>query len=421
MTEFRTRLQVFVASPGDTKEERSCLDRVVAELNRGIADNTGLFLELVRWETHAWPGIGVDAQDVINREIGVPDIFIGIFWKRLGTPTARAGSGTVEEVERTLAVWRDGGQIEILVYFNQAPHTPTIEDISQVEQVLLFRQRLESLGMLVGTYEGAADFEAKVRQHLTQIIRRWPSSKPPTVSAKPATSPAPVRDDAPTAADPKLWHQQLSSGELTLALDPRSSGETYTLVSVVGSVLRESKFRDRTVDRVVIVLIELLTNVARHAKSFAWLTLKIQTEHFRSVRILIHDLGPSFSLYEVLDRHIAELNEGGREHGLLRVVRLSANVNYLARPDSEKSRHGIICEVYETPPPQSVLFDYEFVAPVRLEYEWPKVLWLGPDSYADNALWLLFDPAWRSPALLDLYLKPLLSSGPTWLGVEFTG
>jgi hypothetical protein len=96
-------------------------------------------------------------------------------------------------------------------------------------------------------------------------------------------------------------------------------------------------------------------------------------------------------------------------------------VNYLARPDSEKSRHGIICEVYETPPPQSVLFDYEFVAPVRLEYEWPKVLWLGPDSYADNALWLLFDPAWRSPALLDLYLKPLLSSGPTWLGVESTG
>ena len=33
----RTRIAVFVASPGDTQEERRCLQRVVAELNRGVA------------------------------------------------------------------------------------------------------------------------------------------------------------------------------------------------------------------------------------------------------------------------------------------------------------------------------------------------------------------------------------------------
>ena len=80
----RTRIAVFVASPGDTQEERRCLQRVVAELNRGVAEDRQLLLDLVCWDTDARPGAGADAQDVINQQIPPPDIFIGIFWKRLG-------------------------------------------------------------------------------------------------------------------------------------------------------------------------------------------------------------------------------------------------------------------------------------------------------------------------------------------------
>jgi hypothetical protein len=43
-----------------------------------------VFLDLIQWETHAWPGFGADAQDVINREIEPGDIFIGIMWRRIG-------------------------------------------------------------------------------------------------------------------------------------------------------------------------------------------------------------------------------------------------------------------------------------------------------------------------------------------------
>jgi hypothetical protein len=82
VTQF-TKLRVFVASPGDTLEERACLTGVMEALNRGIAADRGFVLELVKWETHAWPGAGLDAQAVINREIDTPDILIAIFWKRL--------------------------------------------------------------------------------------------------------------------------------------------------------------------------------------------------------------------------------------------------------------------------------------------------------------------------------------------------
>src|SRR5690349_22389526 len=94
------KLSVFVASPNDVREERDRIQRVVEEFNLGIAKAQGLILELIRWETHAWPDIGDDAQDVINRQIPIPDIFIGILWKRFGTPTKRADSGTQEEFER---------------------------------------------------------------------------------------------------------------------------------------------------------------------------------------------------------------------------------------------------------------------------------------------------------------------------------
>jgi hypothetical protein len=87
---------VFVASPGDTGEERQRLERVVEELNKGVADENRIVLDLVRWETHTRPGIGEDAQDVINRQIPEPDIVIAMFWRRLGTPTHRAPSGTAE-------------------------------------------------------------------------------------------------------------------------------------------------------------------------------------------------------------------------------------------------------------------------------------------------------------------------------------
>jgi hypothetical protein len=167
------RLTVFVASPGDTQEERDRLDTIVAELNRGIARDRGLVLELVRWETHARPGIGLDAQDVINRQVPVPDLVIGVFWKRLGTPTPRAASGTAEEIALAVERWRKAGDVEILVYFNQQPYAPVSSEIEQITRLLQFRSDLESQGLLVWNYQGTADFETKVREHLTAAIRAW--------------------------------------------------------------------------------------------------------------------------------------------------------------------------------------------------------------------------------------------------------
>jgi hypothetical protein len=49
-------LRIVVASPGDVQAERDALTTVVEEINRGIAGDRSLRLELSRWETDTYPG-----------------------------------------------------------------------------------------------------------------------------------------------------------------------------------------------------------------------------------------------------------------------------------------------------------------------------------------------------------------------------
>ncbi len=170
MTEQFRKLRVFVASPRDVVEERRRLSPVIDELNRSVAKDKGLVLELIRWETHATPDMG-RSQEIISRQISRYDIFIGIMWKRFGTHTGLTESGTQEEFNLAYRYWKKTGRPRIMFYFNQAPYTlRSIEEVEQVQKVLDFRKQLEQHG-LIWEYNGADDLERTVREHLTSVIR----------------------------------------------------------------------------------------------------------------------------------------------------------------------------------------------------------------------------------------------------------
>jgi len=100
--EIRRFLRVLVASPSDTIEERAVITKVIPELNKLHGAMEGFNLEGLLWETDSYPGLGVDAQDVLNRQLADYDIFVGIMNSRFGTPTRRGDSGTEEEFDRAL-------------------------------------------------------------------------------------------------------------------------------------------------------------------------------------------------------------------------------------------------------------------------------------------------------------------------------
>lgn len=177
MARQETILSVFVASPSDVDEERNRLEDVIRELNILWAKELGIRLELLRWETHAHPSFGEDAQAVINEQIPNDyDLFIGLMWYRFGTPTDRAGSGTIEEFERAKKRFDENpDSLQIMFYFKDAtiPLAPSKIDTNQLSRVAKFRSCLGEEGGLYWSFNSAEDFEKLVRMHLTKHVQDW--------------------------------------------------------------------------------------------------------------------------------------------------------------------------------------------------------------------------------------------------------
>jgi len=167
-------LRVFVASPSDIGDERVILEQVVKELNKLLGEKLGLRLDLVKWETDTYPSFGNDAQSVINEQIGDDyDIFIGMLWKRFGTPTIRGESGTIEEFNRAYKrALENPYSIRIMFYFNDSPVSfSEIEDVDQYKSVISFRKSIGKQGVYYWSYKKAEDFSTLVRLHLGKVMQ----------------------------------------------------------------------------------------------------------------------------------------------------------------------------------------------------------------------------------------------------------
>ena len=166
-------VRVFIASPGDVAGERDITSLVVGELNRIFENPFGVGLSAIRWETHAWPDIGDDAQDVVNKQIGEFDILVGVMWRRFGSPTKRARSGTGEEFERAFNLFKKHGRPKVMFYFRTTPfYTTDLKELTQFRKVVRFRAALEELGVLYWTYDSPLQFERNVREHLIRQVLR---------------------------------------------------------------------------------------------------------------------------------------------------------------------------------------------------------------------------------------------------------
>lgn len=139
------KLRVFVASPGDVRPERDLMRKVIDELNVTIGPYKNCVLELVRWESHCHPEMG-RAQAIINEQIGTYDIFIGIMWKRFGSPNGeKFNSGTEEEFRIAYDTWLERGVPWIKFYFKKESYRcDTQEEIQQLLQVHKFRNELRN-------------------------------------------------------------------------------------------------------------------------------------------------------------------------------------------------------------------------------------------------------------------------------------
>lgn len=169
------QLRVFIASPSDVQAERTRLEKVVRELNLSLPSEAMVQLELVRWETHTYPSFGESPQAVINEQIGSDcDIFIGILWSKVGTPTSQYPSGTLEEFQLAYKRWQvNPDSITLMIYFKDEPISPSQLDASQLAHIQTFKSELSPSGGFYWSFKTVDDFETDVRLHLTRAVQDW--------------------------------------------------------------------------------------------------------------------------------------------------------------------------------------------------------------------------------------------------------
>ena len=162
----------FIASPSDTIEERKICKKVVSELNRTIGNSLNFRIETLTWEDNTRPSVGEYSQGIINEQIGDYEIFIGIMYKKFGTATKNAGSGTEEEFDVAYQKYKNNEQVDIMFYFNDEPTPPSQIDSDQYSMIRNFKKKIGNLGVYYWNYNGILSFEENLRSHLTRCVTK---------------------------------------------------------------------------------------------------------------------------------------------------------------------------------------------------------------------------------------------------------
>jgi DNA-binding response OmpR family regulator len=185
------KLTVFISSPGDVIPERRALKRILEQLNREFSGK--IFLVPVLWEEEP-----LLASETFQSQIHPPcetDIYIGIFWSRLGSPLpkditredgSRYLSGSEYEFEDAMTGFEANGKPDLLIYFKNSeisvPLTNREEVFGRIEQKERLEQFVKNWFMTADgeSYTGAfhafsepEQLEEMVLGHLRKLLEKY--------------------------------------------------------------------------------------------------------------------------------------------------------------------------------------------------------------------------------------------------------
>lgn len=170
----KTIIKIFFASPGDLNRERTIAKKIFSEL-QAFTEKSNYELKLIIWEDMG-PEFG-RPQDTINKGgVHVCDIFVGLLWKRWGTPTGTFSSGFEEEYNIVQNRYCDsnGAEPRIWLYFKNPPNIDSLQGETEkqdLQKVLDFRKRLETgQEAFIKTFASPKEWESFFRQKIYEYL-----------------------------------------------------------------------------------------------------------------------------------------------------------------------------------------------------------------------------------------------------------
>ena len=171
---YRKIIKVFLGSPGDLEDERKAAKVIVDEENANHANSLGYHIDLVGWEDTV--SQRRRAQDAINGDLVQCEYFVGLMWKKWGTPPGPEGhiytSGFEEEYRLSVERHKESGKPEISLLFKNIPEDDLSDVGKQLARVLEFQKEInEEKKQYYQKFQDLRDFEHRFRAIIAKFLR----------------------------------------------------------------------------------------------------------------------------------------------------------------------------------------------------------------------------------------------------------
>jgi hypothetical protein len=254
MTDTRKVVKIFLASPGDLSEERLAAKLVVDEFNHLYAEEFGYQAELIGWEDTV--SVYGRPQAVINRELERCELFLGMMWKKWGTPPDNIGkysSGFEEEFEISVQRRLKTGRPEISLLFKGIDQEFLRDPGDDLKKVLAFKDKLiANKTIFFESFGDIREFETKIRRCISQYIIALKTKE---------VNEASLQNQAPTTSVDKLQ----SKGKKLLSETPLSIEGTKFLHEFISK--NERNTENETLQAEEVSRFRLLSNIVGNSRN----------------------------------------------------------------------------------------------------------------------------------------------------------
>lgn len=207
-------IQIFLASSSELLEDRRAFEIFLNRRNK-ILIKDGIFLELVIWEDFLDAVSQTRLQDEYNKVLKQCDIFIMLFYTKVGKYTE-------EEFNTAYQEFKANGKPLIFTYFKAAT-----EDVETQDSLNQFKAKLGDLGHFFTVYKNIEGLQLHFMEQLEKL-----EDKGILAQEKAAPAPAPNNPVA-TKSDPALFKKinlLVANGDSVTKIMGRYSAEILALI-----------------------------------------------------------------------------------------------------------------------------------------------------------------------------------------------
>ena len=165
--------QIMIGAPSDIIEEIQMACETINRWNALNSEQYKIVLLPLHWSINSYPSVGNRPQYFLNQQlVEKSDLLICIFGTRIGTPTGKDISGTVEEFKEHVKVGKN-----VMMFFKNTAENVSSLDPQQLQQLNEFKQSIKE-SVLWWDYQKAENFKDLLFSKLQLYINNnWLSEK----------------------------------------------------------------------------------------------------------------------------------------------------------------------------------------------------------------------------------------------------